>query len=120
MIQDLPQLTTTSDTYPLDAIDETTVKDGVVTLWPLTMRIFNSQGIYSPSKLKPKKTVSYETFLSQYADYSIKMRVCFDENPAFDTLFQHSKLVTAYGLGLDGCYIITEHRVETYPLYHEE
>ncbi len=81
-------------------------KRSLVTLQPLTMRIFNSHGIYFPSKLKPKKVLSYEEFLGQYADHPVKLRVCFDEEPSSTTMLQRSELVTAYGFGLDGCYIV--------------
>ncbi len=78
----------------------------MITLQPLTMRIFNSQGIYFLSKLNPKKTVSYQEFLLRYADHPLKMRVCLDEKPSFTTMLQKSEFVTAYGFGLDCYYIV--------------
>lgn len=72
-----------------------------ITLQPLTMRIFNNQGIYFPSKIKPQKVITYQEFLEQYADHPLKMRVCFDEPPSSKTMVQHAKTVTAFGVGLD-------------------
>jgi hypothetical protein len=98
-----------------EVTDELSPNGGAVTIHPLTMRIFNSYGVYFPSKLKPRKVISYDEFLSNYADYPIKMRVCFDEVPSSATMLLRSKLVTAYGLGLDGCYIIIPANVESGP-----
>lgn len=78
-----------------------------VILQPVVMRIPNRHGIYSPSKFTPKKEISYEKFLSRYADHPRRIRICFDEIPSPDTLLQKSELVTAYGFGLDCWYIIT-------------
>jgi len=81
-------------------------KDAVVTLQPIAMRIPNRHGIYSPSKIRPQKQISYEDFLSRFADYSRQIRVCFDEKPASETLLANAHLVTAYGSGLDCWYIV--------------
>ena len=75
-------------------------------LQPVTMRIFNNYGVYFPSKLNPVKTVTYEEFLEQYADYPIEMLICFDEPPSSVTMLQNSKRVTAYGFGLSTYYIV--------------
>lgn len=93
-------------TGPLVSTDESRLEKDIVILQPITIRIPNRQGIYSPSKLRPKITMNYERFLSRYADYPRKIRVCLDENPASATLFQRSVLVTAYGFGRDGWYIV--------------
>lgn len=99
----------------LEVRNEISLKGDTITLHPLTMRIFNSHGVYFPSKLRPKKVISYEDFLSKYADYPIKMRVCFDEVPSSTTMLFRSKLITAYGLGLDGCYIVISDKAENVP-----
>lgn len=90
----------------LASIDEIHPQKGMVVLQPIAMRIPNSYGVYSPSKLEPLKKISYEEFLSHYADHPRKIRVCFDEKPSWDTLLERSELVTAYGFGLDCWYIM--------------
>jgi hypothetical protein len=85
------------------------VSDGqIVTLQPLAMRIPNGYGIYSPSKISPKKQICYKEFISHYKDHSRKIRVCFDELPPSDPeiLFKRSELVTVYGFGLDCWYTL--------------
>jgi len=86
--------------------DEVYSKENIVILHPITMRIPNRHFVYSPSKLKPKKIISYEKFLERYADHPRKIRVCFDETLSFATIFQKSELVTAYGFGSNGWYIV--------------
>jgi hypothetical protein len=70
------------------------------------MRIPNSQGVYLPSKLRPKKKVTHKEFLYRYADHSREIRVCFDEAASSNTLLLKSELVTAYGFGFDCWYTI--------------
>jgi hypothetical protein len=82
------------------------VKEGTIILQPITMRIPNNQGVYSLSKLRPKKAVSYTEFWQQYARYAREIRVCFAETPSPDTLLQQSAWVRAYSLGWSGWYII--------------
>jgi hypothetical protein len=81
-------------------------KKDLIILQPVAMRVPNCQFVYSPSKLRPKKIISHEEFLARYANHSRKIRVCFDEIPSSNTIFQRSKVVTAYGLDLYGWYII--------------
>jgi hypothetical protein len=78
----------------------------IVTLQPLAMRIPNKYGIYAPSKLRPLKKISYEEFLSRYADYPRALRVCFHEASSSQVLLEKSEWVTAYGFGLDCWYRI--------------
>ena len=87
-------------------VNENCLKDGQVILQPLAMRIPNIHGVYSPSELSPKKTLSDKEFSSHYANYSISMRVCFDESQSPEELMQRSEIVTAYGFGLDCWYIV--------------
>ncbi|MBE7550463.1 MAG: hypothetical protein HS126_05235 [Anaerolineales bacterium] len=94
------------------ALDEINLKEGQVTLQPIVMRIPNSYGVYSPSKLEPQKKIYYEEFLSRYAEYPREIRVCLDETPTPSTLFQRSKLITAYGFGLDCWYIVVANSIE--------
>lgn len=81
-------------------------------LQPVTMRIFNSYGIYFPSKLQPEKIVTHDEFLEQYADFPIEMLICFDDRPDYEMLLEQAKAVTAYGFGLDCYYIITHQILE--------
>jgi hypothetical protein len=81
-------------------------ENGMVILQPVAMRVPNSHGVYSPSKLRSKKAMSYEEFLAQYANHPRAIRICFDETPSSTTIFERSELITAYGLGLDCWYII--------------
>lgn len=82
-------------------------QNGIVILQPVAMRIPNSHGVYSPSKLRSKKAMSYEEFLARYANHPRAIRICFDETPSSATIFERSESITAYGLGLDCWYIIT-------------
>jgi hypothetical protein len=82
------------------------VTEKIVILQPITMKIPNKYGIYSPSKLSPQKEINYSEFLSKYADRPKKIRVCFDEAPSPDTILQRSEFITAYGYGLDCWYIV--------------
>jgi hypothetical protein len=75
-------------------------KTKMVTLQPVTMRIFNRLGILSPSKILPKKQITYQHFLSQYACRPIELRVCFDKNPSRKTLVKNSEMTTCYGFRL--------------------
>lgn len=91
---------------PLKSTPDICLKEGVVVLQPLAMTVPNRHGIYSPSKLEPKKEISYKIFLAQYADYPQKIRVCFDEAFSSEALLQKSEWVTAYGFGLDCWYMV--------------
>ena len=82
---------------------------GAVILQPVTMRIPNSTGVYSPSQLRPVKEISYQEFLTRYADHPIGIWVCFDETPSSSTILERSVLTTAYGIGLDCWYIVEAH-----------
>jgi len=77
-----------------------------VVLQPVTMRIPNSHGVYSPSRLRTPKVVSYDEFLKRYANHPTGIRVCFDEILSPATILERSELVTAYGFGLDCWYIV--------------
>jgi hypothetical protein len=83
-------------------------EDGVVTLQPLAMRVFIPHGIYSPSQIRPNIRISYHDFLKRFADHSTLIRVCFDEEPMEDTIWENSQPVTAYGYGIDGWYLVVE------------
>lgn len=78
----------------------------LVTLQPIVKRIPNNFNVYFPSKLRPKKEISYEEFLSRYAQHPTGIYVCFLESPSVDEMIQKSKYVTAYNFGLDCWYII--------------
>jgi hypothetical protein len=86
--------------------DENCSKKRTVILQPLAIRIPNRYGVYSPSKLEPQKEISYQEFLSRYADYPRKIRVCLDETPSSETLLQKSEWFTAYSFGLDCWYVV--------------
>lgn len=77
-----------------------------VTLQPVEQRIPNSLGIYSPSELRPKRIISKEKFLKWYAQYPIRMRICFDKTPSLDTMLQRSEEILAYSFGLDCWYVV--------------
>ena len=113
MSQDQLTLQVVIQNEQFEVMEELSPQEGTITMHSLTMRIFNSDGIYFPSKLKPKKMISYEEFLSNYADYPIKMRVCFDEVPSSATMRSRSKWVTTYGIGLEGCYIVVSPKAES-------
>jgi hypothetical protein len=81
-------------------------QEGMVILQPVTMRIPNRHSVYSPSRLRPRKKVSYDEFLVRYANHPHGIRICFDETPSPATIFERSELVTAYGYGLDCWYIV--------------
>jgi hypothetical protein len=100
------KLTPEANCFPPDTADQTHLEGGTVILQPITMRIPNCHGVYSPSQLRPPKVVSYEEFLARYADRPIGIWVCFDETPAPATINERSKLVTAYSFGLDCWYIV--------------
>lgn len=104
--------TSTSGHQVFETTNATSHAEEVVILQPVAMRIPNRHGVYSPSKLKPKKKISYEEFLSYYADYPIKIRICFDETPSSATIFQRSALVTAYSSSLDCWYTVESCSVE--------
>jgi hypothetical protein len=89
-----------------ETADQDHPTEGAVILQPVTMRVPNTHGIYSPSKLRPLKAVSYEEFLSCYAIHPRGIRICLDETASPATIFQKSKLITAYGFGLDCWYIV--------------
>ena len=79
-----------------------------ITLQPVSMRIPTTRGIYQPSKLRPKKTIPYKEFLERYADYPIKMLVCFNDTTDYDTVNREAVVTTAYGYGLDVWYAIVD------------
>jgi hypothetical protein len=81
-------------------------KPNVVVLLPVAIRIPNSHSVYSPSKLRSTKEISYEEFLLRYANHFVEIYICFDEEPSIDTILERSELVEAYGFGRDGWYII--------------
>jgi hypothetical protein len=95
-----------SKSQECESVDKIRPKKGGVILQPVTMRIPNRYSIYSPSRLKPKIAVSYEEFLSQYAKYPRGIHICFDVIPTPDAILQRTKLITAYGFGLDCWYIV--------------
>jgi hypothetical protein len=78
----------------------------MIVLQPVTLRIPNKQFVYSPSRLKACKKMSYREFLANYATCPRAIRVCYDEPPSIATLLERSEWVTAYGFGLDCWYIV--------------
>lgn len=72
-----------------------------VTLQPIAMIVPNIQGIYAPSRIQQKKTISQTEFMEKFADnpYAILVSLADDgiSNP------QH---LTAYGHGLDCWYLV--------------
>ncbi len=99
-----------SNTWPLKDIGETAIKERTVVLQPVAMVIPNRHCVYSPSRLRSPKEISYAEFLTRYADHPHKMRVCFDEVPSAKTVLCRSETVTAYGNGLDCWYIVVSPR----------
>jgi hypothetical protein len=99
-------LDTVVENRRFEIAEEENPENGVVTLQPLAMRIPNSHGVYLPSKLMPKKEVSYEEFLARYAKNSVEIPVCFDEEPSEDTMVDRSQVMNAYGFSHDGWYIV--------------
>ncbi len=95
------------------AIDETTLDECKIVLQPIAMRVPNSHCVYSPTKLRAKKEIRYEEFLSFYALHPRGVRVCFDEFPDPATVFEKSELITAYGFGLDCWYIVVPDESKT-------
>jgi hypothetical protein len=83
-----------------------------VVLQPVAMRFPNRHNIYSPSKLRPKRQISYEEFLTRYADYPRKILVCFDESPCSTVTLERSELITAYGFGWDCWYVVEAYTSE--------
>lgn len=99
----------------LDPSDESRVKTRTVALQPVTMRIPNKWGVYSPSILRSEKQISYEEFVSVYAYNFLEIRVCFDNMPSADTIFERSELVKAYGFTRDGWYIVISNEIKNNP-----
>ncbi len=81
-------------------------REHLVTLQPVAMVIPNAHCVYSPSRIEPKKEISYDEFLTKYANHPRSIHVCFDEKPSSTTVFERSEIVTAYGIGLDCWYIV--------------
>jgi hypothetical protein len=104
--------TSTFEDQQFELVEKSLSEDGTMILQPITMSIPNSCGVYSPSKLRSKKEISCEEFLTQYAHYSREIRVCFVENITPETLLQKSEFVTAYGFGLNCWYIVTSNSLE--------
>ena len=99
-------LDTAAENRKLEILEEDYPEERVVTLQPLAMRVFNSHGIYSPSKLRPKKEVSYDEFLTRYANNSVEVLVCLEEESLEDTMVDRSQVMDAYGFGYEGWHII--------------
>jgi hypothetical protein len=73
-------------------------------LRPLTMRRFNSEGVYAPSRLRRPQSLSYEAFLARYADYPGEILVSFAPDG-----FSRPERLTAYSPpGLLGSWTIVE------------
>jgi hypothetical protein len=100
------KLTPEANCFPPDSADQTHLEGGTVILQPITMRIPNCHGVYSPSQLRPPKVVSYREFLSRYANHPRRIQVCFDETPSPATIVERSDPITAYSFGLDCWYIV--------------
>ena len=93
-------------TQPHTVFDREQSGEQQVILLPIAMRIPNEHGIYSPTELKPKKMITYEKFLANYAHWGKKIRVCFDTNVSSAEIVRCSQLIEAYCLGLEGWYIL--------------
>lgn len=83
-----------------------------IVLQPLAMRVPNAHNVYSPTQLIPKKVMNPAEFLARYADHARSIRVCFDQTPSSDTIFERSENVTGYGFGFDCWYIIESNGME--------
>jgi hypothetical protein len=105
----LRELSTMTMSHQCEIINEIPSKRGMVILKPITMRIPNTYNVYSPSKLRSQKVVPYEEFLDQFANQPLGIRFCIDDPPCASTIFERSKLTTAYGFGLDCWYIIVDY-----------
>ena len=86
--------------------DSIPVPEPTVTLQPLVMRWPNRLGVYSPSAMRPARTLGYHEFLSRYADQAKRIRVCFEETACRQTLLRRSQWVTAYSVGLEGWHAV--------------
>lgn len=95
--------------YQPETIDKTFSNKGMVILQPVAMRIPNPHNVYSLSKLRLQKTVTYNEFLSHYANHPQGIRICFDDELNSTTIFEKSKMITAYGFGLDCWYIVVNY-----------
>jgi len=98
--------------HQLELVDEIQPKTGMVILQPVVMKVPNSYGVYSPSKLMPTRTISYEKFLSHYSKHPKGLLICFDDVPNLDTILLGTELVTAYSYCLGCWYIVVSSDVE--------
>lgn len=80
-----------------------------VILQPLAMLIPNQHGIYQPSRLRPKKEITYREFLAKFAGRPRRIQVYLDSTIVdSDRLLSGSNMMTAYGFGLDCWYLVDE------------
>jgi len=102
--------TLVSSNQQIVSVDQAHPNGGTVILQPVAMIIPNSHGVYSPSRLRLKKEISYKEFLARYANQAQGIWICFDKTASAGTIFQKSQFVTAYSLGLDCWYIVEGYR----------
>lgn len=98
LLQEMPQLSSLDDNY--------------IFLQPISITIFDGQNIYVPCTARSIKKISYEDFLSKYADHPIRVKFCFDEAAVEKADVQKYITVTAYGFGFDGWYIAMSQGLE--------
>ena len=81
-----------------------------VILQPLAMTTPNQFGIYSPSRIRPKREISYREFLAKFSDHARRIRVFLLDgvNVDSDYLLSRSIVMTAYGFGLNCWYLVDE------------
>jgi len=78
----------------------------MVTLHPLAMRIPNEHGIYQTSKIKQVETITAAELQERFGGCCKQIRVCLGDVQSEDELLAQSKMVIAYGFGLDCWYIV--------------
>lgn len=81
-----------------------------VTLQPLAMVIPTREGIYAPSRIRPKKVVGLAEFMAKFADHPRPVLVSFAPDGK-----SHSRRITAYGFGLDCWYLVVPEDKSTTP-----
>jgi len=73
----------------------------MITLQPIAMVVFNSLGIYAPSRLRKQKKLMQQEFLEKFADHPISIQVSFEADG-----ISNPQTLTAYGYGLDCLYVV--------------
>lgn len=75
----------------------------MIVLQPIAMVRPTAAGIYAPSRLQPRRTISEAAFLEVYADHPHQALVSFAPDG-----YSNPETVTVYGFGFDAWYIVAE------------